>query len=310
MPEEAKSFSNHQQPITNNRSSITVSVVIPAYNEEKLISAAIASVFRSNSPLVGEGRVKTDGANVEHRTSNSDHRTGSEAVGVEVVVVDNASTDRTAEIARRAGARVVNESKRQISRARNTGARAAQGQYLIFLDADSEMHPDHLQRVVDLLNGECRSHSPKGDRDQDDRRCGERVPQSPVIGGGALISMEAAWDYRAVVGLWNLISRLCRLAAGSFLFCTRESFERVGGFDELLYASEELAFSKALKRLGREQGKRFVILSDLPVKTSNRKIIDHSRWKVYRGLLGLAFRGKGGLRDRAACYFWYPETRR
>jgi len=252
---------NHPQSAIDNSPSILVSVVIPAYNEEKLIAAAIESVWRSASPLVGQGRV-------------------------EVIVVDNASTDRTAEVATQARARVVTEPRRQIARARNVGARNARGEFLIFLDADSQMHPDQLQRAVELL------------------------ASGHVIGGGALIAMDAAWDYRAFVGVWNFVSRICRLAAGSFLFCARESFERVGGFDETLYASEELAFSKALKRLGGPQGKRFVILADLPVKTSNRKVVDHTRWQNWSMLLRLAVKGEKGLRDPAACAFWYPETRK
>ena len=59
--------------------------------------------------------------------------------GVELIVCDNNSTDRTAEIARNAGARVVFEPVNQIARARNRGAAAATGDWLIFVDADS--HP-------------------------------------------------------------------------------------------------------------------------------------------------------------------------
>jgi glycosyltransferase involved in cell wall biosynthesis len=254
-------MTDNQLPISNSQLQPLLSVIIPAYNEEKLIASAIGSVFRSNSPLLDQGRV-------------------------EIIVADNASTDSTATLAREAGARVVHEATRQIARARNAGARAARGDYLIFLDADSEMHPAQLQRVVELLD------------------------TGKVIGGGAVVSMEASWDYQVFVKTWNTISRLARWAAGSFLFCTRAAFEETGGFDEQLFASEELALSKQLKALARRDGRKFVILTDLPVRTSNRKVVDHTRWEVYRGLFRLALRGRGGLRDRAACYFWYPETRR
>ena len=243
------------------RSTIVVSVVIPAYNEERLIAAAIASVFQSRSELVANKQV-------------------------EVIVVDNASTDNTAAIAARAGARVIPEPKRQISRARNVGAHAAQGRYLIFLDADSELHPDQLQRVADLLGS------------------------GKVIGGGAPLSMDGPWDCRLLVAAWNRISIWGRLAAGSFFFCEREAFEKVGGFDETLYASEELKLSYRLRGLSREQAKKFVIISDLPIKTSNRKVIDHTRAELWSWLLRLAFRGRSGLRDQEACQFWYPQTRR
>lgn len=246
---------------SGDTNSILVSVILPAYNEEKLITRAIESVWRSNSPLIEQGRV-------------------------EVIVTDNASTDSTAVVATDAGARVIAEPKRQIARSRNTGAKAALGRYLIFLDADSEMHPGHIQRVVDLLSS------------------------GKVIGGGAVIRMEATWDYQLFVGTWNTVSRLWCLAAGSFLFCERAAFERVGCFDETLYASEELDLSQKLKRLGRSQCRSFAILSDLPVHTSNRKVVIHTRWEIFRGMIVLALRGPRGLRDPEACRFWYPETRR
>jgi len=238
-----------------------VSVIIPAYNEERLIGAAIGSVLRSNSALTQQR-------------------------SVEIIVADNTSTDSTADVATRAGARVIQESKRQIARVRNAGASVATGKYLIFLDADSEMHPEHMQRVVALLDS------------------------GKVIGGGAVIQMECPWDYRLFVQTWNLISVTFRLAAGSFLFCERETFEQVGGFDETLYAGEELSLSQKLKAVGRGQGKKLVIISDHPVTTSNRKIVDHSRWQSWRILTMLALRGAKGLRDAESCRYWYPDARK
>ncbi len=59
----------------------------------------------------------------------------------EMIVADNNSRDRTPEIAREHGAIVVFEPINQISRARNAGAKAARGRYLIFLDADTIISP-------------------------------------------------------------------------------------------------------------------------------------------------------------------------
>src|SRR2546428_7859476 len=69
----------------------------------------------------------------------------------ELVVCDNNSTDRTAQIARAAGARVVSEPLNQISRARNTGAREAQGRFLIFVDADTHLAPEPLHEALARL---------------------------------------------------------------------------------------------------------------------------------------------------------------
>jgi len=64
-----------------------------------------------------------------------------------MIVCDNNSTDRTAEIARAAGAIVVYEPVNQIARRRNCGAAAATGDWLIFVDADSIRAPDCLPRL-------------------------------------------------------------------------------------------------------------------------------------------------------------------
>ena len=84
------------------------SIIIPAYNEEKLLSDSLSKIKRSLNVFLERGH------------------------SVELIVCDNNSSDRTAEIAREAGAKVVFEPVNQISRARNTGAAAATGDYLIF----------------------------------------------------------------------------------------------------------------------------------------------------------------------------------
>ncbi|HLQ78078.1 MAG TPA: glycosyltransferase, partial [Terriglobia bacterium] len=85
-----------------------ISIVIPAFNEERLIGKTLACVRDAISEFT---------------------RRGWES---ELIVCDNNSTDRTAEIARAAGAEVVFEPRNQISRARNAGARRASGEWLIF----------------------------------------------------------------------------------------------------------------------------------------------------------------------------------
>src|SRR5438270_7211316 len=74
----------------------------------------------------------------------------------ELIVCDNNSDDRTAEIARAAGARVVFEPINQIARARNAGAIAATGDWLVFVDADSHPSPELFADVaVEIQSGKC-----------------------------------------------------------------------------------------------------------------------------------------------------------
>lgn len=90
-----------------------ISVVVPAYNESKLIDSCLHSIDAA-----------FNGAGVPDEAR-------------EIIVVDNASSDDTAARAEARGALVVHEPVRQIARARNAGARVARGEWLVFLDADS-----------------------------------------------------------------------------------------------------------------------------------------------------------------------------
>jgi len=105
-----------------------VSVVLPAFNEEKLLPAALAAVREAASAFTARGWEW------------------------ECVVCDNNSTDGTAAVARAAGATVVFEPVNQIGRARDAGARVATGEWLVFIDADStpsaELFADIAERIA------------------------------------------------------------------------------------------------------------------------------------------------------------------
>jgi len=199
----------------------------------------------------------------------------------ELVVVDNNSTDATARIAREAGARVVFEPKNQISRARNAGARATQAPYLIFVDADTVIEPELLEAALaNLDSGGC-------------------------CGGGALVAFDAPLSRTARLGvkLWNRLATRRRLAAGAFVYVTREAFEGVGGFSERVYAGEELFFSRAMRRWGRKRGQEFRIIPEPRIVTSSRKLRDCSPARL---LLQLALTFVPFfILFRPLCGFWY-----
>jgi len=111
---------------------VKVSLVVPAFNEEKLISSSLASIQRSAQSFRD---LKWD---------------------VELIVCDNNSTDQTAALARSAGAIVVFEPVNQIGRARNAGATKATGDWLIFVDADSHPSPELFADVArEIETGKC-----------------------------------------------------------------------------------------------------------------------------------------------------------
>jgi glycosyltransferase involved in cell wall biosynthesis len=202
----------------------------------------------------------------------------------ELVLVDNNSDDRTAEIAREHGARVVFEAHNQISRARNAGAQVAAGRFLVFIDADTTMPPELLQRALEYLeSGQC-------------------------VGGGAAVELDKYHSeiIRRFVGVWNWFSRKRKVAAGSFIYCLKEAFDQVGGFSTRVYAAEEFFLSKALRKWGRKHDRDFRIITEYPVISSARKADWFSPKQMILPILILTL-APFLLMNRRFCGFWYKR---
>ena len=198
----------------------------------------------------------------------------------EIVVVDDASTDRTVELAAAAGARVVSVSHRQIAAVRNAGARVALGEILFFVDADTRILPAHVTGGIAAL-----AHGNSG--------------------GGAPVVLEGEvprWA-RVFERVFCTLYFGSNLGAGAFLFTTRRNFEAAGGFDEQYFAGEEVFFTQSLKKLGR-----FTLLKE-PVLTSARKLRMHSAREMLIGTFALLLGGKRVVRSRAKLDFWYDGKR-
>ena len=205
-----------------------------------------------------------------------------EAVGepYEVIVADDASTDGTAAIAASHGARLVRVAYRQIAATRNAGARKAKGDFFLFVDADTLVSEKVVRGAIQAL-------------------------RHGAVGGGAAFQFDGRLPAyaRLLQPLFIWIGRLARLTGGCFLFCTRQAFQAVGGFDEALYGAEEIAMCGALKRQGR-----FVILREAVI-TSGRKLRTYSGWEVLRIVSRLALRGPKSVRGRRGLEMWYEERR-
>ena len=239
-----------------------ISIIVPAFNEEKLIERSLQSIRNAATAFSQVGW--------KH----------------EIIVCDNNSSDRTRELARAQGVCVLFEPINQISRARNTGAGAASGQWLVFVDADSFPSAGlFAEMVAEIQSGKC-------------------------IGGGATVELDQ--PVRWAIGLvftWNFLSRWRRWMAGSFIFCEARAFQELGGFSRELFVAEEIDFSKRLNRLAKSRGQQVIILHRNPLKTSARKIQIYSL-KEHLFFLLRSFLGLGKtFKDREACSPWYDGRR-
>jgi glycosyltransferase involved in cell wall biosynthesis len=241
---------------------VKISIVVPAFNEEQLLPQSLACINDASAAFAGAGW------------------------DVELIVCDNNSTDRTSAVAAAAGARVVFEPFNQISRARNAGAAAATGDWLLFVDADSFPTRELFADVVNAIAG---------------GRC--------VAGGSTVrIGLEGI-HYDAALGWWNFLSRRLKWAAGSFIFCETAAFREIGGFTEQLFAAEEINLFRRLKRFARSRGRSIVILRDHPLLTSHRKAHLYTWREMVLFWIRTAVTGGRTLRSSRDSFPWYDGRR-
>jgi len=175
-----------------------VSVIIPTKNSEKNIAKCLESVKNQNYP------------------------------NIEVLIVDGLSTDKTKNIAKRYGAKII-ESDAKRSQARNIGAKRAKGEFLLFVDSDMELNLD----VID----QCVKKTEKG-------YDGIIIPEVSV-GEGFWAKCKA-------------LEKLCYIGDDiieAARFFKREAFEAVNGYDEELEAGEDWDLTQRIKKAGFKVGR-------------------------------------------------------
>lgn len=212
------------------------SVIIPAFNEERYLGPTLESLNAAVERLRRE-RGKS----------------------AEVIVVDNASTDGTAAVARQLGATVHHEADHNIARARNLGAEQALAPVLVFIDADTLVPTAFMTRVADEMA---------------DPRC--------LAGAMDTEYRPKRRTMRLYLGLWRVFGQLTQMAQGAAQFCRRDAFTAVGGYDETLFMGEDVDFFWRLRRHAVATGARTLIARDLRVVPSTRRF---DRWPLWRVLL-------------------------
>lgn len=211
-----------------------ISVIIPAHNEEEYVGKCISSVLRNNPNNI-----------------------------LEILVVDNASSDHTKEIASEfPGVKVVREDKKGISYARQKGFEESKGDILCYIDADSHVPEDFFGKVLDLFSSYPKASIISGPFFYDDLGLVKRV-------------LVYLYWYALALPVYWLIGYM---ATGTNLNIRRKSLEQIGGFDvRLNFYGEDTNIARMLKKAGQVK-----FVPSLTVHTSNRRL-------AKEGIFSMAF---------------------
>ena len=211
-----------------------LTIIIPAFNEEAYLPSTLDSIRTAVAHLRAHSKAEID-----------------------IIVVDNNSEDGTAAVAQSKGAKAVHEAVQGIARARNAGAGHAEGDVLVFVDADVLLPPTLLEEI----------HATMSD---------------PACVGGA-VDVEYRPKRRSMRGYlwtWRLLSRLTGMAQGATQFCRKSVFDEVGGYDEKTWIGEDADFFWALKKLARRTGRIVSFIEEPRVHASSRRFDKWPLWKI------------------------------
>ena len=211
-----------------------LTIIIPAFNEEAYLPSTLDAI----------------------QTATAHLRTASDTV-VDIVVVDNNSEDDTATVARSKSATVVHEPVQGIARARNAGATHADGDALVFVDADVVL-PETLLAAI---------HTAMSD---------------PACVGGAVdvVYRPNRRSMRLYLRAWRILSRLTGMAQGATQFCRKSVFDEVGGYDEKAWIGEDADFFWALKKHAKRTDRTVRFIRDPQVRASSRRFDKLPVWKI------------------------------
>jgi glycosyltransferase involved in cell wall biosynthesis len=211
--------------------STLVSVIIPARNESRLIGATLDSIMNAACRLP--------------------------SIATEIIVVDNASTDATWDIlqqyADNGQIKALHLDRLGAARARNHGRTNANGQILVFIDADTVVTSDCLQRIVE----HC-----------DIRGIEAGITRLAGLDGG--LRAQLWWSF------WEHVRRLPlprAKAMPALMFCTAQVFDEFGPFDESVAIGEEWPI---LANLYRHRPQQFVYDRSITAFSSSRRMQQQS----------------------------------
>ncbi|HKO61086.1 MAG TPA: glycosyltransferase [Pyrinomonadaceae bacterium] len=209
-----------------------LSIIIPAYNEERYLPQTLTRVTKA---LAVAGRPS------------------------EILVIDNNSLDKTRSISESFGARVIEENEHNISRVRNTGAKHAAGDVLVFIDADTSVPERLFQRIGGAM---------------EDEKC---------FGGAVAVEwgrLERKWMKLYLLGgkFWTTVFNMKQ---GAAQFCRKSVFDQLHGYDRTIFMGEDVEFYWRLSKFAKRHGARVHFIEDLHVITSARRFDKMNLWKTF-----------------------------
>jgi len=234
------------------------SFVIPAFNEEAYIEKTINKIREIFNSIDAD-------------------------VTYEIIVCDNNSTDKTAQIARNNHCHVIHCPERSIAKARNVGASLAKGKWIIFLDADSFPSEELILKI--LIQSQCNNY----------------------IGFGAMVKVidgKKWFVYTLESKNWSM--KRFNWCLGGFICCRKSAFNNIGGFDEKYFAFEEKYFIKKLKQSAKLHKQKFEVLNSY-FYTSGRKSNTLSILDFLKLAVSIWFNKKNTITNKDTLKYWYQS---
>lgn len=213
------------------KKKILVSVVVPAFNEERNIEECLAAFKKQDFPRRN----------------------------FEIIVVDNNSTDKTAQIAKRMKAKVIPEKTQGYVFALRKGCSQAEGEIIVITDADTLVPGDWLKKIYQAY---------------------QKNPQVVCVGGRAILKPKI--PLAALIELFFILGGfLFKLFPGLNLSIRKDIYQKIGGFKKEVNFDTDVDLCLRIRKEGK-----MLFLRDNPVVTSSRH---------FRGLKGIIYCLKGAV---------------
>jgi glycosyltransferase involved in cell wall biosynthesis len=234
-----------------------LSIIIPAFNEENYLPATLETIRKALEAI---------------------------EIPSEIIAVDNESTDKTAKIAANSGAKVISEKIHNIGRVRNAGARAASGDILIFVDADTLVPATLLKKIVEAMKAE---------------KC---------FGGAVSVEygeFQKKW-MKYYLFAWKFWEKFFNMKQGAAQFCQKAVFEKLGGYDEGIFVGEDIEFYWRLTKFAGQNDGHLFFIKQPKVKTSARRLDKIPFLKTFVLMNPIYIRLL--WRKESFWKFWYEKT--